>query len=82
MDIPESLREPMSKELINLVLDSKDKNAVSPDIAKRIIYLWRQDGLSSDIGLKTLISAAIAVDVHCTSTLLKKYGLVDISVFA
>jgi len=41
--IPTTLRGDLSTKLIDIVLGSKDKNAVPTDLAKNVIYLWRQD---------------------------------------
>ncbi len=76
--IPTSLYGNLSKKLINLVLGTKDKNAVPADLAKKIIYLWRQDQLASPTGIKTLLEAAVMVDAEATHSTLEELGLQEV----
>ena len=78
--IPVSLYKNLSDKLIKVILDSEDKDAVSTDMTKKIIYLWRQDQLATPAGLETLIQAASGVDVDATVKILDDLGLQQIAV--
>ena len=73
--IPKSLYENISKRLIGIVLGTQKKNAIPTDLAKKIIYLWRQDQLTTPIGLTSLIEAAMKVDASNTYVALDDLGL-------
>ena len=64
--IPMSLRGDLSKKLIEIVLGTQEKNAISAELAKKIIYLWRQDQLTTPTGLMALLEAAASVDTSTT----------------
>ena len=76
--IPNSLYEDLSKKLVGLVLGTQDKDAVPTDLAKKIIYLWRQDQLASPAGLVALLDAAVMVDSEVTYSALDKLGLQEV----
>ena len=78
--IPVSLYKSLSDKLTSVILDSEDKNAVSTDLTKKIIYLWRQDQLSTPAGIETLIQAASSVDQTVTVKILEDLGLQEIAV--
>jgi len=78
--IPVSLYKNLSDKLIKVILDSEDKDAVSTEMTKKIIYLWRQDQLATPAGLETLIQAASSVDVDVTAKILDDLGLQQIAV--
>jgi hypothetical protein len=78
--IPNSLYGDLSKRLVNIVLGTKDKNAVPAELAKKIIYLWRQDQLASPTGIMTLLEAAMIVDVDETYRCLDDLGLQEVTV--
>lgn len=73
--IPHTLRGDLSTKLIDIILGSKDKNAVPTDLAKNVIYLWRQDQLASTAGITTLLKAANLVDIDKTCHTLDELGL-------
>ncbi len=74
-NIPSSLRGDLSKNLVNIVLGSKDKNAVPAELAKKVLYLWRQDQLATVTGLTTLMEVSLMVDAEETYSTLDKLGL-------
>ena len=74
-NIPISLYGDISKRLIDIVLGTQEKNAIPTDLAKKIIYLWRQDQLTTLIGITTLIEASMKVDTSKTYLALEKLGL-------
>jgi len=78
--IPNSLHEDLSKKLVSLVLGTKDKDAVPAELAKKIIYLWRQDQLASVTGISTLLEAATTVDADATCSCLDEFGLQEVVV--
>ncbi len=78
--IPVSLYKNLSDKLVSVILDSDDKDAVSSEMTKRIIYLWRQDQLATPAGLDTLLQAASDVDSSVTVKILDDLGLQEIAV--
>ena len=74
-DIPISLHRDLSKKLVNIVLGTQDKNAVPAELAKKIIYLWRQDQIASLTGILCLLEASIKVDAEATYSALDELGL-------
>ena len=73
--IPSSLHGELSKKLIEIVLGTQGKNAISTELAKKIIYLWRQDQLTTPTGLMALFEAAVNVDANTTYAALDELGL-------
>lgn len=73
--IPKSLYENISKRLIDIVLGTQKKDAIPTELAKKIIYLWRQDQLTTPVGLTSLIEAAMKVDASSTYVALDDLGL-------
>ena len=78
--IPSSLHGDLSKKLIEIVLNTKDKNAIPTELAKKVIYLWRQDQLATKTGIEALIEGAIKVDSSMTFQLLDELGLQEVSI--
>ena len=78
--VPNSLFGDLSKRLVNIVLGTQDKNAVPAELAKKIIYLWRQDQLASPTGIATLLEAAIVVNAEATYSSLDELGLQEVAV--
>ena len=79
-NIPTSLRGDLSRRLVDIVLGSQDKNAVPTELAKKIIYLWRQDQLASPTGIAALLEAAIMVDAEAAYSTLDELGLQEVTV--
>ena len=61
-------------------MDSDEKDAVSTEMTKKIIYLWRQDQLASPTGIETLIRAAAKVDSLAVSKVMDDLGLKELTV--
>ncbi len=78
--IPVSLYKNLSDKLISVILDSDDKDAISADDTKKIIYLWRQDQLASPTGIETLLHAGVKVDQSAVEKILVDLGLQEIAV--
>ena len=53
----------------------KRKMLYPPDLAKKIIYLWRQDQLTTLTGITALVEASMKVDASKTYFALEKLGL-------
>ena len=73
--IPNSLHRDLSKKLIDIVLSTQDKNAVPAELAKKIIYLWRQEQIASLTGILSLLEASVMVDAEATYSVLDELGL-------
>jgi hypothetical protein len=73
--VPVSLYKTLSDKLVSIILDSDDRDAVSTEMTRKIIYLWRQDQLASPTGIETLIRAAAGVDSFAVSKVLDDLGL-------
>jgi hypothetical protein len=78
--VPVSLYKTMSDKLVSIILDSDEKDAVSTEMTKKIIYLWRQDQLASPMGIDTLIKAAVMVDSSAVAKVLEDLGLQELTV--
>lgn len=78
--IPSSLHGDLSKKLVGIVLGTQHKDAIPAELAKKIIYLWRQDQLASPTGLLALIEAAVMVDDAATYSALDELGLKEVAV--
>lgn len=78
--IPTSLHDDLSKRLVSIVLGTKDRDTVPTELAKKIIYIWRQDQLASKTGIKSLLEAALLVDSEATYVLLGELGLQETTI--
>ena len=78
--VPVSLYRPLSDKLVSIILDAEDRNAVSADMTKKIIYLWRQDMLASPTGIETLVKAAVQVDSSAVVKVMDDLGLKELTV--
>jgi hypothetical protein len=78
--VPNSLHGDLSNKLVDVVLGTKEKNVIPTEMAKKIIYLWRQDQLASPTGVEALLEAAVMVDVEATHSILDQLGLQEVTV--
>lgn len=78
--IPVSLYTNLSDKLVSVILDSDDRDAISTEETKKIIYLWRQDQLASPIGIETLLRAGSKIDQVAVERILDNLGLQEIAV--
>ena len=78
--VPVSLYKTLSDKLVSIILDSDDRDAVSTEMTRKIIYLWRQDQLASPTGIETLIKAAATVDFQAVSKVMDDLGLRELTV--
>lgn len=79
-NVPASLYKTMSDKLVSIILDSEDRDAVSTEMTKKIIYLWRQDMLASPTGIETLVKAAVQVDSTAVVKVMEDLGLQELTV--
>jgi hypothetical protein len=80
--IPVSLHKILSDKLVSIILDTENRNAVSSETTKKIIYLWRQDQLASSTGIKALLSAGMNVDPLAVEKELDNLGLQELAIEA
>lgn len=73
--IPKALFDDLSRRLVDVVLGTMDKDAVPTELAKKIIYIWRQDQLASKTGIEALLEAAFMVSPEATSEIFDDLGL-------
>ena len=78
--IPVSLYKTLSDKLVSIILDAKNRDAVSSESTKKIIYLWRQDQLASPTGIETLLDAGMKVDQSAVEKILDNLGLQEVAV--
>lgn len=78
--VPASLREDLSKKLVAITLGTRERDAIPTELAKKIIYIWRQDQLASVTGVHALMDAALLVDTEATYRLLDELGLKELTI--
>lgn len=78
--IPVSLYKSLSDKLVSVILDSDDRDAISTEETKKIIYLWRQDQLASPMGIETLLKSGVKVDQTAVEKILDDLGLKEIAI--
>jgi len=78
--VPVSLYKTLTDKLVSIILDSEDRDAVSAEMTKKIIYLWRQDMLTSPTGIETLVKAAVQVDSTAVVKVMDDLGLQELTV--
>jgi len=79
-NVPVSLYKTLSDKLVSIILDSEDRDAVSAEMTKKIIYLWRQDMLASPTGIEALVKAAVQVDSTAVVKVMDDLGLQELTV--
>lgn len=68
-------RDVLSVKLTDVLLEAKGGAGVPSYLAKKILYEWQGDRLSSDKGLKYLLKAAMKADEERSKTILDEMGL-------
>lgn len=79
-DVPTSLHSDLSKKLVAIVLGTRDKDVIPTELAKKIIYLWRQDQLASKTGIMAMLEAALVVNAESTYQILDELGLQGLTI--
>ena len=64
-----------SEKLTDVLLEAKGSADVPSSLAKKILYKWQGDQLSSDEGLKYLLKAAMKADEERSKAILDEMGL-------
>jgi hypothetical protein len=64
-----------SVKLTDILLEAKGGADVPSSLAKKILYKWQGDQLSSDEGLKYLLKAAMKADEERSKAILDEMGL-------
>ena len=64
-----------SVKLTDVLLEAKGGADVPSSLAKKILYKWQGDQLSSDEGLKYLLKAAMKADEERSKAILDEMGL-------
>ena len=70
----------LSMRARGVVLGTQDKDAIPTELAKKIIYLWRQDQLATPTGLMALLEGAAMVDAEASYSILDELGLKEVSI--
>jgi len=78
--IPASLHKNISKKLVAIVLGTRDKDSIPTELAKKIIYLWRQDQLATKTGIAAMLEASVLVDAESTYQILDEMGLQELTI--
>ena len=73
--VKDAERNDLSVKLTDVLLEAKGGADVPSSLAKKILYKWQGDQLSSDEGLKYLLKAALKADEERSKTILDEMGL-------
>ena len=76
--VPRPMREGLSENLMDILLEAKDGGNVPTSLAKTILYYWQRDQLASEAGLTNLLRAVAEADPIKTATVLDDFGLEEI----
>jgi len=72
------MREGLSENLMDILLEAKDGGDVPTSLAKTILYYWQRDQLASEAGLTNLLRAVAEADPIKTAAVLDDFGLEEI----
>ncbi len=75
--IPQQAASPLHKTLIDIILKSKNAQALPPNLAKSLLNMYRADRLESPEGAKTLLEASILLEKEKTAEKLQELNLND-----
>ena len=77
--IPVEKREKLLDKLLNFVLKSKKESKMPNDLAKTILNQWQLGPLTTEVGLGTLLEAAVLLESEKTMEFLEQeLQLVDV----
>lgn len=76
--VPRPMREGLSENLMDILLEAKDGGDVPTSLAKTILYYWQRDQLASEAGLTNLLRAVAEADPIKTAAVLDDFGLEEI----
>jgi len=72
------MREGLSENLMDILLEAKDGGDVPTSLAKTILYYWQRDQLASEAGLTNLLRAVVEANPIQTAAVLDDFGLEEI----
>lgn len=76
--VPRPMREGLSENLMDILLEAKDGGDVPTSLAKTILYYWQRDQLASEAGLTNLLRAVVEANPIQTAAVLDDFGLEEI----
>ena len=78
--IPTAKREKLSIKLMDLILKSKRADKMPSSLTRTLLHHWQQGPLTTEIGLSTLLEAAVILESEKTIEALKeKLQLPDVA---
>jgi hypothetical protein len=77
--IPTEKQRAVADKLIDVILRSKNDNKMPSDLAKKILYQWQQDLLTSQHGLSALLEAATLLEQEKILKVLTELQLSEIA---
>ncbi len=78
--IPRTLRQPLSENLIDMLLESGEDTPVPPSLAKVILHYMQRDQLDSQAGLSSLLKASYEAAPEKTIKIIESYNLEELLV--
>jgi hypothetical protein len=78
--IPRTLRQPLSENLIDMLLESDEETSIPPSLAKIILHYMQRDQLDSQAGLSSLLKASYEASPDNTLKIIESYNLEDLVV--
>ena len=76
--VPRPMREGLSENLMDILLEAKDGGDVPTSLAKTILYYWQRDQLASEAGLTNLLRAVVEANPIQTAAVFDDFGLEEI----
>jgi hypothetical protein len=70
--VPAAKREKLSTKLMDLILKSKSADKMPSSLARTLLHHWQQGPLTTEIGLSTLLEAAVILESEKTIEALKE----------
>jgi len=78
--IPTAKREKLSTKLMDLILKSKSADKMPSSLARTLLHHWQQGPLTTEIGLATLLEAAVILEAEKAMNFLEeKLQLPDVA---
>ena len=74
------MREPLSENLIDILLEGKENLVVPPSLAKTILHYWQRDQLDSEAGLTNLLKATFEADPETTLKVIEDLDLKELKI--
>ena len=78
--VPTAKREELSTKLMDLILKSKSADKMPSSLARTLLHHWQQGPLTNEIGLTTLLEAAVILEAEKAMNFLEeKLQLPDVA---